>query len=798
MRFIFLFVLLFSGGAFSQTSTITGTLQDKADQPVPFATIILRDQTDSSFVKGEISDENGTFVLEHIEHGEYILEARMHGFESYVATISVQEAEVTLPTISLLSAQDLDDVEVTVTRPFMTVKADRTIVHVEGSPASQGNTAWELIGKLPGVAILDGNIVLRGKNGVQITLNDKLLPFSGTDLENYLKSIHASQIKDIEIISNPPAQYDAQGNSGIINLILSKPSGAGFHGSIATGYGRGKGTNKPYATLNLSHSGEKGNLLFSISGNYSEFFNNLDVRKSFYDGDSVTAIIRNDNRLDFGNYSGVSRLSYDWFPTKRSNVSFLLSGALGGGIRSGLSNSQISTGTDILTTRIDFQSGSNDRWGHYSGNIHWNLQLDSTGQKIAFDVDAARFNVLSNNWFESRYSDAYSQPLDTIAETGIQGGPLEIYAFKADYSLPFGKDWQFDAGIKSSYVKSDRTVEFYFDGDENQLDTLKSNHFIYTENINAAYANVSKTFGKIATQLGLRMEQTNAIGDQRTYNLVFDRHYAQLFPTVFVSYPFKEKHTLSISTGRRINRPRYQQLNPFIRPIDATAWASGNPNLQPEFTYNTELTYDFKHELLIQASYAYTTQGIIGVLGLDPVTQITLQKDDNVDISHTYTLSLIYNKGIKKWWHLSANLTGFYTEYDGSLLGFYFNRSMPTFYGSLQNTFTMKKGWRIEQNYTYMHRNLYGTTKIEPMHNLTIGIRKPILKGKGSIAFNASDIFWTNYPRGTVDFNNVIEIWDSQRDTRTFYLHFTYQFGQGKAIQMRRNTGADDEKNRAN
>ncbi|MCR9173619.1 MAG: TonB-dependent receptor [bacterium] len=800
MKYLLFSALILCVGnfGFTQSGTVTGNIIEPSNEPVLFANVVLRLESDSSLVKGEITNENGDFLFENIPYGSYFLTITAVGYLDTIISLDLNEPQMDLNSISLTSVNtELNEVNITATRPMFTMQPDKMVVHVEGSPISQGNTAWELLGKLPGVSIMDGRLVLRGKGGVNIMVNDKPLALSGTDLENYLKSIHATQIKNIELITNPSAKYDAQGNSGIINIVLAKPSGEGFRGSVATGYGRGRGTNKSYMTVNLSHSGKKGDLIFVVSGNYQEAFNNLDVRKNFYDADTLAAIVRNDNRLDLVNQTLAARLGYDWYISPKTSLSLQATGNIRRGTWDNSSESLIFDGNDVQNTLIDFGSFMNDRWSAYSGNAHFSHQLDSMGQKITADFDLARYMTNSNNMFQSIYRQTSGNPLDTLFETGHQIGPLSIYSAKVDYTKPFKSGLTFEAGVKSSYVKSDKDVAFFFDGDENALDSTKSNHFVYSENINAAYINFSKQFNKLSTQFGLRMEHTNAAGNQLTYDITFNRQYAQVFPTLFLNYQLKEKHALSLNSGRRINRPHYQQLNPFIRPIDALAWASGNPDLQPELLYNSELTYSFANKLFIQGSYSYTTQGIITVLAVDPITQNTLQQEDNVDTYHEYSLMLMYNAPIKKWWYMNLNFTGFFAQYDGSLLGFYFNRSLPTFHAAAQNTFVLKRGFKIEQNYMYMHRHLYGTTTIKPMHSLSLGVKKDILKGKGTIALNASDIFWTNYPRGEVEFNGVEEFWTSERDTRTVYLHFTYNFGRGKNVQVRRQSGADDEKQRA-
>jgi hypothetical protein len=305
-----------------------------------------------------------------------------------------------------------------------------------------------------------------------------------------------------------------------------------------------------------------------------------------------------------------------------------------------------------------------------------------------------------------------------------------------------------------------------------------------------------KKIKKLSVQLGFRAEQTIATGKQVLTSQTFQRNYFQLFPTGFIDYKLNDNHDVTLSLGRRIDRPGYEQMNPFKRLIDATTYSEGNPYLLPQLTYNAELTYGFKNSFFATVAYSLTTDNITDVLIQDSQTRKTVQAVVNVDKLNFCSLNLMYSKRLTSWWTTNTSVLSYYGVYTGTINNYRLNKGFPSFYINTNNSFAVTENVSMECSFEYNFKNLYGVTLMNTSYNLTLGVQKSILKKRGSIKLNATDVFWKAYPTGTTEFGNVNESWAAIRDTRVINITFSYRFGTGQAIKIRKNTGADDEKNR--
>jgi hypothetical protein len=445
----------------------------------------------------------------------------------------------------------------------------------------------------------------------------------------------------------------------------------------------------------------------------------------------------------------------------------------------------------------DFVSDSKDNWYNYSGNAELKHQFDSTGQEITVDLDYAKYWSTNSQSFLATYhnSDGSFMAQDDLLSN--QKSDLGLYSIKADYTKPLKKEYSFDAGIKSSYVSSDNNIRFYsLLNNSETFDSARSSHFLYSENINAAYVNLKKNYKKFSYQLGLRSEQTIAMGKQIMNSKTFNRSYIQVFPTAYIDYKISEKHNINLSLGRRIDRPAYEQMNPYRSLINATTFSEGNPYLLPQLTYNTELSYSYNNMFFAQFTYSLTDDNITDVLIQDSETQTTSQTVVNLNQLNFYSLNLTFSKKLTKWWSTNTSFLTYYGVYSGTIKNNYINQGTPSIYLNTSNSFFIIDGLSAELGFRYNHKALNGITTELTTYNLTAGIQKTVLKKKGTITVNMSDILWSAYPSGITEFDNVREDWVAKRDTRVLNVSFSYKFGKGKSARMRRNTGADDEKGR--
>jgi hypothetical protein len=792
--------LTYAGKIFNK-GVIKGSLKDEKGDAVPFATLLLKNAADSSLYKGEVTSESGHFAFENIKEGSYYIEIKTIGFEKFrSAGISISESapETDLGNIILHSgAKNLETVTIAADKPFIERQVDKTVVNIENSVIHAGSSVMDVMEKLPGVQVnQDGLISLKGKQGVIVMIDGKPSMLSGQDLANMLRGMNSSSILKIEIITNPSAKYDAAGNAGIINIVTKKNKKEGLNGSVSTGYGQGR-YQKYYAGFTIGYKTKRYNAYANYTYSHRKGFNNLTLTRKFYNGDTLNTVFHTDNYIIFPFYTHTPRAGIDLYLSQKTTVSVIGSGVVNNFSPYADNHTDVTDGNNNLAGSYDFSNRSKDQFNNYSVSTELKHQFDSTGKELVVDLDYAHYWNITTNNFSTTFNDKEGNHVNTSYLFGDQSGDLVIYSGKADYSQSLKKQAKFETGIKSSYVTSDNDIKFYNKINEDLIfDTARSSHFQYAENINAAYINFNKEFKKLSVQAGLRAEHTNAHGKQLLNGQTFDRDYVQLFPSIFLDYKFNDKHGLNLNLGRRIDRPAYQRMNPFKKLIDATTYAVGNPYLLPQLSYNSELTYSFKNMFFVTLGYSYTYNNIAEVLIQDAQNKVTVQTPSNIEGFNYYNVNLVFSKKLTKWWTTNSSVLSYYSQYMGTINNYSFNQGWPSISINTSNSFSLAKGLSAEINFQYNHKTLYDVTFINPNNNLTIGLQQSILKKRGSVTVNFSDIFWKAFPTGVTHFAGVDESWSSRRDTRVINVSFTYRFGKGQT-RMRKNTGADDEKKRA-
>lgn len=806
MRTFYFFLLLiatlpcfanrkFNGG------TIKGALKDEKNEALPFTTLMLKNVADSTLYKGEISNEDGNFIFENLKQGNYFLEIKGIGFKKYTSaaiTISESTPETDLGTITLFSGtENLQAVTVTGEKPFIERQIDKTVVNVENSVILQGSSIMDAMEKLPAVQVnQDGIISLKGKQGVIIMIDGKPTQLGGQDLANMLRGMSSASVQKIEIITNPSAKYDAAGNAGIINIVMKKNKKEGLNGSVTAGYGQGR-YEKYNSGFTLGWKNTRVNLYANYNYSYRKGFNNLMLTRNFYRNDTLSTVFKTDNYIVFPFYTHTPRAGMDIYLSKKTTFSIAGTGVVNNFQPYANNHTDVTDGNNNLVSSYLFTNRSKTQFDNYSINSELKHQFDSTGKELVVDLDYARYWNTSDQNFGTSIYDKDGQYVTTNYLYANQGGDLHIYSGKADYSHPLRNQAKLEAGAKSSYVTSDNDIRFYNKvNDVLFFDSTRSSHFLYNENINAGYVNYNQEFKKLSVQAGLRAEHTLANGKQALTGQTFNRNYVQLFPSIFLDYKLNTKHSLNINVGRRIDRPAYQQLNPYRKLIDATTYAEGNPYLLPQLTYNYELTYGYNNTFFCTIGYSYTYNNIADVLIQDAQKQITIQRVCNIQGFNYYNINLVFSKKLTNWWTTNSSLLSYYSQYIGNINNYSFNQGWPSVTFNTSNSFSLGKGISGELSFLYNHKTLYGVTYINPNYNLTVGVQKSLLDKKGTISINYSDLFWRAWPSGTTYFGGVNESWKSKRETRVLNVTFTYRFGKGQT-RMRRNSGADTEKQRA-
>ena len=787
----------------AKSGAISGNVRSSSGDGATLSGVnmLLLRGADSSLVKTAITDDHGHYNMESPADGTFIIKAITGGYEpAFSAPFLCNGAEVMMPDIQLTPAQKaLSEVTVRGQKPLIEVHADKIVMNVDASITNTGSTALEVLQRAPGVSVdQNDNISLKGRQGVNIMMDGKLLPISGSDLANVLKGMPSASIDKIEIISNPGARYDAAGTAGIINIRTKKDKRMGANGSVNAGFGQGFYP-KANGGFNVNYRNKKVTLYSSYNYLYRKNINDLGLLRRFYDNGQLVSAYDQQNSMLFFYRSHNATIGADYAVSSKTTVGAVLTGGISGFDLEGNSKATVLDASEVPASYFNTIRDNANRWTNAGLNLNLRHQFDTSGSDISVDADYARYANTSDQTLNTIYRliNGTQQQPDYLLY-GSMNGYTDIRSIKADYTKPIDKTLRLEAGIKSSLVKADNNPTFYDrSGGVNIYDSGKSNHFIYDENINAAYLNASKEWTKWSTQIGLRVEQTIAKGHQLVNDDRFDRNYTQLFPSLALTRHLNEKNDLGITLSRRIERPNYQQLNPFKRYLDVTSINQGNPYLQPSFTWSAELSHTWNGKFITQLSWSRTTDVITQVIQPE-AGQITIVTDKNLATNTVYNLSSTYPLQPFKWWSSVNNINAYYTHYEGNIANTPLSDGTPALSLYTQNSFTLPREWSGELTGWYQSAQRYGYMHIDPQYVVSIGLQKTLLEKKLTLKLSVTDLLLKQNPIGRSDFSAYHEDFTVERDSRVATLTANYRFGKRSVAPARkRQRGAEDELRRA-
>ena len=814
VRLVFLLVLaaLTSHKSHAQNSAgkIAGVITDLQHNPLRGATAVLYLLSDTASKQTRIADKSGAFLFDHLPTGIYWLAVSCIGFKKYLAghlNISDDIPAISLPVIIMqASGSHLNEVVVTATKPLIEQKLDRTIVNVDAMISAAGGNALDAISKSPGVIVdMNDNISLNGKSNVLVLIDDRPTYMTGQDLAAYLRSLPAGSLDKLELISNPPARYDASGGA-VINIILKKNRAAGFNGAINIGYNQGV-YGRSNDAFNINYRTPKFNLFSNLSYSLDQNYSKETFSRYFYNhGGSLNSAALQNSYYKYRAAGWNGRLGMDFFTGAKTTLGFMLTGSTRP--RTDLlsyTDSQLN-GNMLLDSVGKGYTGGNYRARNSGINLNMLHKFDNKGTQLAADADYLHF-----------YADGDQlSPLAVYLADGSLSGEqrqefllpseIDIYSGKADFTHPFAGKGEFDAGIKSSYVTTDNQLD-WFNGDGTVFipDYNKTNHFRYAENIDAAYVNLKKEWRRWGIQAGMRIENTNASGRQFSNPAIpdssFIKTYTHLFPSVYLSYKLDSTghNTLVLSFNERIRRPGYQQLNPFRFYHDQYTYTSGNPNLLPYYDRYYELKYSYRQYIGITAGYW------AGNNESQPLTQaagnIFITSPYNFINNRTYSLIPYFSLDPVPWWTFRLNAVLLYMLNNGSAAGVIIRQKANVHEIEIANELRLGHDWSAEADGFFPGKQSFGQSQGDKAgYNISGGLRKSILKGQGSISLNVNDLFNTfNFGTQTIGINRVSAFSTRQTDTRWVGVAFSYRFGKAANARKRNTNGsAEDEKGRTN
>lgn len=793
--------------SFSQNLTkISGTIVDQENQGVDLALVWIQNLSDSAIVKSDYSDTDGSFLLPKIGNGSYILNVQMLGYVKHQSTISVVESQPTLildPIKLLPSATDLEAFEVSRKVGYVERKLDRIVVNVGSLIANEGGDVMEAMERAPGVTVdNDGNILLKGRSGVSVFINDKPSYLSGTDLENYLKSLPAGTVQSIEIMENPPAKYDAAGSAGVINIVLKRNQLKGINGNLSVGYRQGRYGNNNNS-LNLNYNHKKIGVYGNLAAGYWNSYQDLNINRRFVNeaGETNSSFSQNSFGQNNGKYWN-GTFGVDFFPSDKTTFGLSFKNNKNPSQRLIDNTALVGDASGQLMQRVVADNLTDRNFENQVWSFSFNHKLDSIGSELTLNGDKVSYHSDAEQKF---MNFIYSSNDSLEFEDQINGdlpSHIDIYALKTDFTKALGKG-KFEAGAKMAFSSTDNEAIYSttFNGTTSPNYEL-SNRFVYDEWINAAYVNLTQSLGRVSIQAGLRVENTIMEGDQKG-NVVrkdtsFTRKYTNAFPTFYTSWQMDSlsKHILTFSYGRRINRPFFQDLNPFISPLDKFTFYSGNPDLLPTFSHNFSLAHTFHNAVTITANYSKTLDGINETLEIRD--SIYYSRPGNIANSTSKGISIQASLPLADWYSLNTYMEATHNSFDSPLYDQQLESEGMFYFVQASNSFSFNKGWSADLTGSYQSNLVYAQLLIKSYGQIGFGIKKNLLDGAGSLKVSVSDLFKTR--RGDGIINNLSQTkadWNSTFDSRRVGLAFSYRFGTSSRKGRRnRQSGSQEEQTR--
>ncbi len=789
------------------TASISGKIADSLLRPLEGATVLLVTGAEGVTVKTALSDHKGHFVFEKIKFGTYKLIASMTGFRNdSIATVVVNEEKNSLDigTIDLvILPQSLQSVTVTAQRPAIERKIDRTVVNADQMLSAAGSTAMDLLEKSPGGSVDNNGVIsLQGRNGVIIFVDDKPTYLSGADLENYLRSLPASSIDQIEIITNPPAKYDAAGGAGVINIRLKRTLVKGFNGSLNTAYTQGV-YGKTNNGFNFNYRRNKINTFGTLSQNYATNFSDLTINRYFKnpDGSRNYDFLQNTYIKPSG-LAFSAKVGADYYANEKNTFGIIFTGFTRHGKRNNDNASKILNSSSQLDSTIVANNKQNTTFKNGGVNLNFRRRVSKNGPEYSIDADYIHYATGN----KQEFNNFTYLPDNTISSqdrlTGNLPAGINIFSIKTDYTHPLKKGWKLGAGAKSSLTKTDNVADYFLTmNNVTNPDYDKTNHFLYKETIHAAYINSAHEAKRWSMQLGLRMEHTisdgHQLGNPMKPDSSFKRTYTSLFPTAYVNYKLDSagNHILAIDYGRRINRPFYQDLNPFISPLDKFTYYVGNPFLQPAYTHNIQLSYSYKNRITIGLRYSSTKNNTNETIEI--VNGTYYSRPGNIGKITNIGGSLQGDLPLSKWLNF-----GYYTEVMNihSETNFYtgFLNTQGTYWFVQPNfRFTFKKGWTAQLDGVYQTDITSNQFILLERGRLNAGVSKKFSAAL-TVRATVNDILYTQINRGIINnLANTEANWRNENDTRTITIALSYRFGKTIADLRRHDqNSAQQEQNR--
>lgn len=799
---LFLFIAITYSAPAQVAGKLTGTLQDETGAAVSFCTITILPVSTTTIAGGGVSEIDGTFSIQPPAAGTYILRFSAVGYKQFDASaFAVVGASFSknFGTITLKSdVKQLKEVNVQTMRPTITQEADRMVVSVEGTAMAAGNTAFTVLARSPGVFIdAEGNIQLNGRSGVTVMIDGKLTYLSARDLRTMLEGMSAETIKNIEIITNPSARYDAEGTSGILNINLKKNTRQGINGSLYAGY-----TNnfQQYGYTyggNINHKSGRWNSLLNLDASRRVGGREATFTRIFYGPNRTTYF----DQAATGNFTVEGppsvRLGTDYSINDQHSVGFTTYYITNHAVSDFLTDTYIGYAPATPSQYIDANNITSNTYTSLTNNVRYTGKLDTTGTILSADLDYARISNRGEANFYNYFTDlTLNQQTRDFLYTSTPNG-YTIYSAKVDFTRPLIPGHKLEAGAKTSRVVSDNDFRFYFNNDGLKLDPQRTNYFNYRESIYAAYLNWNgKLNQRFTIQAGLRAEKTQSLGNSYTTGLITERNYLNFFPSLFIQQKVRENYEVSYSYSRRLTRPNYGNLNPFRSYRDPYTYTEGNPYLRPQYTQAFSLNQTFKKVYNLSVYYNYNRDVMAEIPILDVANATTIYTTGNINDSYNAGLTAVAPLKLSTWWDTQNTSVLSYSKFstvstEGPLVN-----SQVFFMLQSNHTLQLPLDIRLELNLLYRGPAASGLYQMAAMHRVDVAFKRSFLKKKLDLTVNANDLFKGFRYYWTTDIGGNVNEFDQYFRWRTVGATLRYNFSRGQKIDGKRRNNSLEEMNR--
>jgi iron complex outermembrane receptor protein len=763
-------------------------------QPISDATVELIQIKDSALIKVQVSNQEGEVGFDKIPPGPYSVRVSKTGYTALELPVVSPMKEI--KEVNLTPGnRSMETVTITARKPFVEMRADKTIINLDAGASNIGTTALEALEKMPGITVdRNGMISLKGKPNVLILIDGKQTYLGAAELSSLLNGMNASEISQVELMDQPPARFEASGNGGVINIRTKKNRQKGFNGSVNLAYGQGVYP-KTNHSLQLNQRSGKLNVFLNYSFNHNLNFTKIYALRSYFeqDGQTIAAMLEQPSYIRYKQTAHNLRTGFDYFISSRTTIGLVVNGTHLDRSSNG-NNSAYWMKADLrVDSVLVTQSRNSSHWKN--GGINFNFRHAATAEKeLTMDLDILGYRIRTNQFFENHLAQP---PGYTEASRGNIPSLIRILSAKADYKAPINKKIKTEAGWKSSRINTDNKAAYeYLDGLTWKEDQGKTNHFLYTENIHALYGSGQISQDRWTLQGGLRYEHTRyqaeQLGNAVRNDSSFSRSYNSLFPSAYISFKADSLHSLTVSGGRRIDRPPFQKLNPFLFIINKYTYQQGNPFYRPQYTWNVQISHLYKDLLLTSVSYSQTKDYFSQIFTADSLGLI-IYTEGNVGRVQQFGASLGLTLAPAPWCNLSLQASGSHKRFMGQLWRNYrANISQVNF--NLNSQFRWGKGWSSELSGFYNTRSQNDLQEVlDPSGQLSIGLSKSIFKNKGSLRFAVRDIFYTQVMQGDTYFQYAHEFFSLLRDSRMATIAFTYRFGTTMKATKRSSGAAGEE-----